>query len=854
MGVAYVLDRIDTFVRSVDDSFGGIKTVAWFHGRSLLAFFLPVPVYIFIVFGPSLDRNADGDIVWRGGFTAVLLLTGALFLQLIYFLQNRWRGMAWLHLGLITTLFFATWTIGKDSVQASSDLYRHYYGLLALIALLVSVPFAGFLRHRKLFTLRARDIIKFKTAFDAKHVVAKGSLKSFDIWDVIGAFILVVLRKPLHVVTPVAFVVLAVSSDHLKLWAIIALFLSLALFAMSIYDPSRDAFVRLVHRTFLSGGTLLVTLAITTLAALRLAGVDYFTTVLDTGSKLTIFSYIFSTYSLFWFYDFWINQAILDLLGKFDSFQTKSGTIQRHGGGRVAVITRINGDRKRIFEPAAFLMRIAQTAPEPMRASLQNEATRAEQRFRTFACVCLLVFAIVLFFIGAYLHHLDQSPGLTAAGVTAGSTKAPIFNLSTHLKSSGSEPVIMLAASGGGTRAALYTTAVLHGLLRLGKIDRLVLTSGVSGGSAALAYFATHRPSLLQNDEAIWHQMRETLSSPFIDDVLAGAAEWRVVSRVRIGQLLTESFKRRFLNTAVSGQETDKRTTLGEITDIGLIFNASLCGSPAIDGSSGHEASAACAGGRLMITNLSSRFDMKPASEDYGWGLDLPCEIVNDPSTSLFAAASLSANFPPVFSNAAVALDGKRFWVTDGGAVENRGIISILLVLAEALETIQTETKNLGKRQELTDIRLIVADASAFQPDYKSDRGLGAKFGASEQVANRLIRELITRVGQLHKSISGRDSGIQVVYLPMPEAMRAAGTFGTHWMMPATVTIKDPLSGDANRRGIELESGDLKELIDAMFSKEYSINYIEHRWPKLDAKRIMEETKQPWGKLEAGLK
>ena len=57
--------------------------------------------------------------------------------------------------------------------------------------------------------------------------------------------------------------------------------------------------------------------------------------------------------------------------------------------------------------------------------------------------------------------------------------------------------------------------------MRLNKIDQLILASGVSGGSAALAYFAIHHPS----DDIAWEKMSETLSSPFIDDVLAGAAE-----------------------------------------------------------------------------------------------------------------------------------------------------------------------------------------------------------------------------------------------------------------------------------------------------------------------------------------
>ncbi|MBI5606628.1 MAG: hypothetical protein HY879_25125, partial [Deltaproteobacteria bacterium] len=365
-------------------------------------------------------------------------------------------------------------------------------------------------------------------------------------------------------------------------------------------------------------------------------------------------------------------------------------------------------------------------------------------------------------------------------------------------------------------------------------------------------YFAIHWPSLIPNDKGAWDQMSETLSAPFIEDVLAGAAEWRIVSRYRLGQLLTESFQRRFFKAGGTGH-TELRTTLGDIKELGLIFNTALCGSPSLSGSSSSKESADKAGGRMVLTNLWSDFDHKPKEGNF-WKLDLPFEIVRDPCVSLFAAASLSANFPPVFSNAAVALDGKRFWVTDGGAVENRGLVSILLVLAEELENIQSKTVAKDKRWELADIRIIVADASAFQPDYKSDRGIGAMFGASEQLSNRLIKELELRVGDLHQKISGREKGIKIIYLPMPNAMRSSGTFGTHWMMPSAVTLRDPLKNNGRDPGVTLPGKEVREIIDALFSKEYSKCYIQKRWPKLAAQSFFEETKRPRTELDANLR
>jgi hypothetical protein len=840
-------ERIEAFTRMLDTAIGSTASVPRFYGRSPLAFILPLAASLFIVAGPCLT-GTDGAPAWHGGWAAALLLAGAVALQAAYFLQNQWRGMAWLHFGLVGLLTLATWLIARaDATQASGRLYRHYYGLLAFAAMLVAVPFAGWLRRRKLFALPSAIIADFYQHFDAGRVAAKGDPRSLNIWDMLDAFVVAVLQTPLHVCTPVAFVVLAAGPSHLKLWTVVSLLLSLMLFAMGSYDPERNTFVRLVQRAFLSGGALVVTLIIIVLAVLRLAGVDYVTTILDTSSKMILFSYIVSTYVLFWLYDLWVNQAVLDLLGDLGRFRSASGFVRRHGGGRIAVSATGGKSALRMFEPALFLKRIARTAPEQDRPALRIEAARAALRFRAFIGLNLAFFGLLLLLGGLYLHRLEQSPGLAAKN-----QDATIFDLDAHLVTSGTEPVVMLAASGGGTRAALYTAGVLHGLARLDKLDHLVLASGVSGGSAALAYFAIHRPTLLSDKPEAWRRMRDTLAAPFIQDVLSGAGEWRVVSRVRLGQLLTESFERRFLPPEVPAGIA-ARTTLGAVTDLGLIFNTSLCGSPPLENSSQTRESALQAGGRLAITNISSGFDMQPGRTAHGWPLDLPLVVVHAAGVPLFPAASLSANFPPVFSNAGVALDGHPYWVTDGGAVENRGLISILLAVTEALEKLQAQHQEPAPGRRLADIRIIVADASAFQPDYKSDRGIGAKFGAAEQLANRLIKELYVRAGKLHQAISGRTDGIRFVYLPMPASMRAAGTFGTHWMMPPSVTLKDPLSGDTSRPGIELDKKELQELIDILYSKTYTISYIQQKWPELDAAYLMQQTGNPWAALNDGL-
>ena len=138
-----------------------------------------------------------------------------------------------------------------------------------------------------------------------------------------------------------------------------------------------------------------------------------------------------------------------------------------------------------------------------------------------------------------------------------------------------------------------------------------------------------------------------------------------------------------------------RKRTFGEVDGFGLILNTALAGylqsEACTQPENFPEAAAACrkltdgsiAGGRLIFTNLADESSFSSQGSDQ----DLPYVVIQEPAVSLNIAAALNANFPPVFSNAAVDVDSKhRYWVTDGGVVDNRGLISLLLALKGALE------------------------------------------------------------------------------------------------------------------------------------------------------------------------
>jgi hypothetical protein len=371
--------------------------------------------------------------------------------------------------------------------------------------------------------------------------------------------------------------------------------------------------------------------------------------------------------------------------------------------------------------------------------------------------------------------------------------------------------LVLVAASGGGTRAALFTASALRGLHRLGALGDVKLLSGVSGGSAAMAYLAIHYDALVRHPtEPAWDDYLETMAVPFIDDVIRGGAEFRLLRGTRLGTLLAESFER---HMGVTGCK-DLPTTLGQ-AEVGLIFNTTLAGESTIQTATGQWGPANCdgAGGRLIFTNLCDR-DAFP-KDGYKPGLDtevLAYIQLCDRSLPLTSAAALSANFPPVFSNSLVEVPDQKYqyWVTDGGASENRGLVSLLFALRHALETLP---RNLIQGA-LPEIHIVTIEASGTAIDFSQDRGISPALAASEQYARQLADELLEQIRRLYTDAGGKRDDFHVHFLPMPYVFRARGGVATHWMLPRYVQLTDISADDPNKaKRIELAGETVKQLI-----------------------------------------
>jgi hypothetical protein len=200
------------------------------------------------------------------------------------------------------------------------------------------------------------------------------------------------------------------------------------------------------------------------------------------------------------------------------------------------------------------------------------------------------------------------------------------------------------------------------------------------------------------------------------------------------------------------------------------------------------------AGGRLAFTNVAhvSAFESVDARVPQ---IALPFVTVRDREVELARAAALNANFPPVFPNARIDIMdpatetgcGRRsYYVTDGGAMENLGLLSALLALRSTFSAPDASGP-------LRDIDLVLAEASYVDYDYSQDRGLNAATGqARERLAGGLTLELLEDVTALARRLDP-DVSIRVHDLSLPLLFRSRGGFGTHWMFPQTVRIANPL-------------------------------------------------------------
>jgi hypothetical protein len=777
---------------------------------------LPTLIAFFLVNGPALRVGAPrlpiaiGVAIAAGACAAVALRLGhrrAWPLAVDYLVQAAILG----------SIGAAVWWWSRAAdTQQTGGVYRHVYIPLAAAVAVAGVAAAA-LAAAMFSSTTARESVPHRLT--VVELFVKRPVTRTPSWGMLGVAFVGVLTSALgRLLLPPSFVVLLVPRGWVRGMFAAILAINLIALAFASIDRRFDAAWHIPNRVFFRGWARMLSWGVIALGVAWVLDVQYVSTVLDGARNRTIVGIVIGAYALMWWHDYWNSSLVairvLDVLGgrgtaadavieypiRDEYVATEvaaSGrTIQAHGSGRLLVTGLLPGRPGvgfHLYEPSDLLERLADGLPpyHPNRADIDWMQWRLRAHFMGVA-----VLLAALAGGGAWLlHDQPQVPHLEAHLTAPGALDAAAV-MFTPETCGGDEAVIALSASGGGTRAALYTAAVLERLHRLGHLPRIRIVSGVSGGGAALAYFAAHRDRLTAAAPGSppWTQFFDRMKEPYIEDVIDGAAEWRMVSNERLGRLLAESFERHW--------DLPGDGTLRSVTGMGLILNTALAGrfirepgDPAgstlgeLERRSGRTGLSDVAGGRLVFTNLAlpqhvdspGLFTTAEGTPVDTRDARLPIVVVADVGVRLADAAAANANFPPVFANAAVDVDGThRYWVTDGGAIDNRGLETLLLAVRHAVRHMPQSCARPPA------VHVIEVEASAFSDGYRQDRGVGSVIAAGSAFASQLDSELLQDVRVLTEQ---RGGGVQFHYLPMPAVLRRAGSLGTHWMLQKRVTV-----------------------------------------------------------------
>ena len=731
------------------------------------------------------------------------------------------------------------------ATEAAQGPYPHVFGVLAL-ALGAVVLCTRRLARWQFRSVRPMHAKVFQDGLTATELFPpKRRDPVLNCRRVVAAALLGVAYRPFQLLLLPSLVALIAPSHWLVAATALALLLAWFLLTIGNLSPRWQEMVLSIRRWFLVGTPLAVSTTVIVVAASRLAHVQYVTTILDAAPFGIVFVWIVMAYTALWWFEYAVNREVaaelLGILGGSAGVEsecvpyaldaTVRARVERthrfvvpHGAGRFAILGWLppgsSADPCAIlaFHTFGFTEFFSSITPARRRDALYDLSRRLQMYFLWINLSLVAAAGAYAWYFGYGDRHLTVHPVATAAAPQPGDHYANLGQLLERTDAT-DRPAIVVAASGGGTRAALYTAATLQGLERLGQAGNIVLVSGVSGGGVASAYFYSHRTELTQasaGTAGAWNSYRDRMMDPFIEDVLDGAAEWRIVSDYPLGKLLAESFERRLFHGVDA--------TLGANADVALILNTAFVGHPQEDArllrgifatgptpdpsqcSQVHRPYSLLSGGRLVFTNLAPVIALGRPDESLA-DVDFPFVVVRDPNLPLAAAAALNANFPPVFPNARVdvpagsapdapadpACDQRSYYVTDGGATENLGLISALYALRSALVAMPPDA-----RLRLRTIHIVAVEASATTYDYAPDRGIGAAMGgAKERLAGGLTEELLEQICRLFEPSTPAGEGcrstrFEVHYLPLPLVFRSRGGFGTHWMFPETIEVSNP--------------------------------------------------------------
>lgn len=790
--------------------------------------------------------------------------------------------LIWIQAALAAAVGAAVLFVFSESgaVEAHAVPYRHLFAVLApaiLIALAFAPPLAALILRP---TARGEKRWRIDGISAETRSFFQKQFRNTELFEdrdyppppegshVCFALIRGVIYRIVPVLLPPALLALVAPADWLIELAAYGFVASLFLTTWGTMSQRWAQMNRHVDRWFLSGTALFISIFVIVIGALRVAGVDYVTTIIDPAPFGVLFAIVAMSYVLSWLFEYWVNRMVagelIAVLGGDSRFtstpytidfdpvlpvQRKGRELAYHGLGRFLVLGTLSAGHRSAGQARAAdtafnshdLLELFRKLAGNGHDSKVGEVVRYTNLY--FYAMNAILLAVFLGFGVTYwcmAHETDKLEAVVSVPTAQHADALKDLTQTLIAKDGENRPAVVVIGSGGGTRAALYTSHVLQGLHQLGAARDIVLMSGVSGGGVALAYFAAHYGELTAADgePKSWTAFREAAAKNLIGDVLEGASELRIFGRTPLSMLLAESMERNMLSGA--------GRTMALPDSPPLILNTAITGHPADDSEVLMRTLASprncreteqpynmMSGGRLVFTNVmhtgafpAPRVD--PAATPNAMvsatqqppipNTRLPYWVVKDPGVSLARAATLNANFPPVFPNARVVIDDyqakgcprRSYFVTDGGAQENLGLVSALYAVQSALLELKRQC---NPKCALRPLDFVLAEASGAGYDYAPDRGISAAFGAAkDRLTGGLTNALIDETRALYASLGANPADIRFHYLPLPLAFRARGGFGTHWMHADRFELRDPRAREVARGLLSSAKIDREEL------------------------------------------
>lgn len=664
-----------------------------------------------------------------------------------------------------------------------------------------------------------------------------------------------------------SWIIVLLPTNWMTPWIFIPLFLvSWLLLTLCTVHQRLHFFLSFLRRWFLTGGQLIVSLVIIVLAISRAFDFSYVSTLLDGAPFKNVLFFMVAAYSSLLIYEYWNNSLLCHHLMCYlrknqnpnyknlsriayryeeEKEESPKYCIQLFSGARFALVEWEECGYKEIKkeEDEENENKAKQNNKSPLVAiyekrelfeviSKQNKSLRdvysdLSKRVLLYFTLQNIVLIAVVAVMVLWVLAQEPRPIVSAKLIKNSEETAQKIDLKQLVLEDPSKEshVIFLATSGGGTRAAIYTTALLAALRERDQLDNVVLASGVSGGGMSLAYFAANREYLLEDSPKdcssidrvkspnAWCDYVDVVADNHIRYVASRVGNTEIYTNTSLGQYLADSFETSFAIHDGRKEEINKQknyyTKLDELQGLGLILNTSLVAHPFGESEILNESLSQFekeenkkkdlfykinAGGRLIFSNIKNLGEFPGLNSENRFidakDVEFKYLIGGGEGIPIYTIGALTANFPPVFPNAIVKLDDKRFRVTDGGAVENRGLISLLYAVRSMLEDLEPAELN-----KLPFMHIVMAEASGESIDYKNYMtGLTVRGNSNVMIANQLILELKDALKR--KCGTKCMNKLQFHYLSMPLMMRARGGLGTHWKMPSHVEFKVPAESE----------------------------------------------------------